>query len=54
MVETRKVTFANAAGKPLVTVREINAVGKSHKIKHAPRKSMPADLKKLKTKHEAD
>ena len=52
MVETRKVTFSNAAGKPLVTVREINAVGKSHKIKHAPRKSTPADLKKLKEKHQ--
>ena len=53
MVETRKVTFANAAGKPLVTVREINAVGRGIKIKHVPRKSTPADLKKLKTKHEA-
>ena len=53
MVETKKVTFANAAGKPLVTVREINAVGRGIKIKHVPRKSTPADLKKLKTKHEA-
>ena len=53
MTEKKRVRFANTAGKPLVTVREINAVGKSHKIKQEPRKFIPADLKKRKARHEA-
>jgi predicted nucleic acid-binding Zn-ribbon protein len=53
MPEKKRVTFANTAGKSLTNVREIERVGKSYKIKHAPRKSTPADLKKLKAKHEA-
>ena len=52
MVEKKKVRFANTAGKPLVSVREIERVGKSHKIKQNPRKFVPADMKKLKAKHE--
>ena len=52
MTEKKKVRFANTAGKPLVSVREIERVGKSHKIKQAPRKFVPADMKKLKAKHE--
>ena len=51
MPEKKRVTFANTTGKPLTHVREIERVG-THKIKHAPRKSTPADLKKLKQKHE--
>ena len=50
-MEKKRVTFANTSGKPLTHVREIERVG-THKIKHAPRKSVPADLKKLKQKHE--
>ena len=52
MVEKKKVRFANTAGKPLVTIREIDRAGKSHKIRHEPRKFVPADLKRLKAKHE--
>ena len=53
MVEKKKVRFANTAGKPLVTVREINAVGRGTKLTPLVRKSTPADLKKMKAKHEA-
>ena len=53
MVERKKVRFANTAGKPLVTVREINAVGRGTKLTPLVRKSTPADLKKMKAKHEA-
>jgi len=53
MVEKKRVKFANTVGKPLVSVREIERVGKSHKIKQEPRKFVPADMKKLKAKHEA-
>ena len=52
MVEKKKVRFANTAGKPLVTVREINAVGRGTKLTPLVRKSTPADLKKLKEKHQ--
>lgn len=52
MVERKKVTFSNAAGKPLVTVREINRVGRGTKLSPLVRKSTPADLKKLKEKHQ--
>jgi len=52
MVEKKRVKFANTVGKPLVSVREIERVGKSHKIKQEPRKFVPADMKKLKAKHE--
>jgi hypothetical protein len=48
----KKIRFANAVGKPLVTVREIERVGTS-KIRPVNRKSIPADLKKMKAKHEA-
>jgi len=51
MVERKKVRFANTAGKPLVTVREINAVGRGTKLTPLVRKSAPADLKKMKEKH---
>jgi hypothetical protein len=52
MVEKKRVRFTNDIGKPLVSVREIERVGKSHKIKQEPRKFVPADMKKLKAKHE--
>ena len=52
MPEKKRVRFANTSGKPLVSVREINAVGRGIKIKQAPRKFVPADMKKLKAKHE--
>lgn len=52
MVEKRRVRFANTAGKPLVTVREINAVGRGTKLTPLVRKFTPADLKKLKAKHQ--
>lgn len=52
MVEKKRVRFANTAGKPLVTVREINAVGRGTKLTPLVRKSTPADLKKLKEKHQ--
>lgn len=52
MVEKKRVRFADAVGKPLVSTREINRVGKSHKIKPTSRKFVPADMKKLKAKHE--
>ena len=48
----KQVRFSNTAGKPLVTVREINAVGRGIKIKPASRKFVPADMKKLKEKHQ--
>ena len=53
MVEKKSVRFANSMGKPLVTVREINAVGRGTKLTPLVRKSTPADLKKMKAKHEA-
>jgi predicted nucleic acid-binding Zn-ribbon protein len=53
MVEKKRVRFANNTGKPLVTVREINAVGRGTKLTPLVRKSTPADLKKMKAKHEA-
>ena len=53
MAERKKVRFTNTTGKPLVTVREINAVGRGTKLTPLVRKSMPADLKKMKAKHEA-
>ena len=49
----KHVKFANTVGKPLTNVREIERVGKSRKIKQNPRKFVPADMKKLKAKHEA-
>jgi hypothetical protein len=52
MVGRKKVRFANTTGKPLVTVREINAVGRGTKLTPLVRKSTPADLKKLKEKHQ--
>jgi len=42
----------NSIGKPLVTVREINAVGRGTKLTPRVRKSAPADLKKMKEKHQ--
>ena len=53
MPEKKRVKFANTVGKPLASVREIERVGKSHKIKQKPRKFVPADMKKLTAKHQA-
>jgi len=52
MVEKKRVKFADTAGKPLTSVHEIERVGKSHKIKPKARKFVPADMKKMKAKHE--
>jgi predicted transcriptional regulator len=52
MAPKKQVRFANTVGKPLVSVREIERVGKSHKILPQNRKFVPADMKKLKAKHE--
>lgn len=53
MADKKHVKFANTAGKSLTNVREIERVGKSYKIKLAERKFVPADMKKIKSKHEA-
>lgn len=53
MAPKKQVRFSNTAGKSLTNVREIERVGKSYKIKLAERKFVPADMKKLKSKHEA-
>ena len=52
MAPKKQVRFANTTGKPLVTVREINAVGRGTKLAPLVRKSAPADLKKMKEKHQ--
>jgi len=52
MAPKKQVRFANTTGKPLVTVREINAVGRGTKLTPLVRKSAPADLKKMKEKHQ--
>jgi len=52
MPEKKQVRFSNSIGKPLVTVREINRVGKGIKFTPLKRKSAPADVKKLKEKHD--
>jgi len=52
MAPKKQIRFANTAGKPLVTVREINAVGRGTKLTPLVRKSAPADLKKMKAKHQ--
>jgi len=52
MPEKKQVRFSNSIGKPLVTVREINAVGRGTKLTPLVRKSAPADLKKMKEKHQ--
>jgi hypothetical protein len=52
MAPKKQVRFANTAGKPLVTVREINRVGRGTKLTPLVRKSAPADLKKMKEKHQ--
>ena len=52
MVERKRVRFANTVGQPLVAVRDINAVGRGTKLTPLVRKSVPADLKKLKEKHQ--
>jgi len=51
MAPKKQVRFSNSIGKPLVTVREINAVGRGTKLTPLVRKSAPADLKKMKEKH---
>jgi len=52
MAPKKQVRFSNSIGKPLVTVREINAVGRGTKLTPLVRKSAPADLKKMKEKHQ--
>lgn len=52
MVERKKVTFANTAGKPLVHIREINVEGKGQKLVPAKRKYVPANLSQISKKHE--
>lgn len=52
MAERKRVRFANTAGKPLISVREIEAVGRGTKLNPINRKFVPADLKKIKAKHE--
>ena len=53
MPPKKKVTFANAAGKPLASVRHIERSGRSSKLEPLQRKFVPADLKQIKAKHEA-
>ena len=48
----KHVKFANTVGKPLTNVREIERVGRGTKILPQNRKFVPADMKKLKAKHE--
>jgi len=52
MPPKKQVKFANAVGKPLVSVREIERVGRSTKLLPQTRKFVPADMKKLKAKYE--
>ena len=52
MAPKKQVRFANTAGKPLVSVREIERVGRGTKLTPLVRKSATADLKKMKEKHQ--
>ena len=52
MVERKRIRFANTAGKPLVSIREINRVGKSEKIVPVKRKYVPANLSQISKKHD--
>jgi len=52
MAPKKQVHFANTTGKPLISVREINQVGKSKKVVPAKRKYVPANLTRIPKKHE--
>lgn len=45
----KRVRFSNT----ITTVREIERVGKSEKLEPRSRKFIPADMKKMKAKHNA-
>jgi hypothetical protein len=52
MAPKKQVHFANTIGKPLISVREINQVGKSIKVVPAKRKYVPVNLSQISKKHE--
>ena len=47
----KRVRFANTAGKPLTSTRQINAVGAGRRVLPSKRTFIPADLKLMRTKH---
>ena len=48
----KRVRFANTVGKPLTSVRKIDAVGAGARVPPSKRTFVPADLKLMKTRHE--
>lgn len=48
----KRVRFANTVGRPLTSVRKINAVGAGARVLPSKRTFIPADLKLMKTRHE--